>query len=325
MKIGRSCDTRPSRRRFLHLVAATGSAYACGIRTLSAREIHRWEGTALGADAAITLGGVGEAEASALIAECLSEIERLEREFSLYREDSSLVRLNRRGALEMPSAEFVELLDLSRAISEATKGVFDPTVQPLWHAYTEGRSTHESVAAARALIGFRNVSWDAERVAFARAGMAMTLNGIAQGYITDRIADLLRRRGLASVLVNLGEYRAIGSHPEARPWQVGIQDPRSAGGLIDIVELADNAVATSGGYGARLGPGPGINHLFDPRDGSSAQLYLSVSVLHPRAAVADGLSTAFSFLNEGEIRDAARAFTGARAILVRQDGSLARV
>ncbi len=330
MRIGRKIKSGPTRRRFLQLTAATSAAALCGIRGASATpQTHVWRGSALGADATITLGGLDAVQAEALFEESLGEIAKLESQFSLYREDSALARLNAVGMLESPTPEFVELLDLSRQISRATSGAFDPTVQPLWQLYASGGGSvdeiPEEIARARSLVDFRNVAWSTERVAFVREGMAMTLNGIAQGFITDRIADHLRANGLTSVLVNLGEYRAIGAHPELRPWQVGIQDPKIANGLVEIVELEDEALATSGAYGGIIGSGDKTNHLFDPRSGQSADRYLSVSVVHPNASIADGLSTAFSFLSEEEIRNALRHFEGARALIVRADGTLVRI
>jgi len=264
-------------------------------------------------------------DAENLFQDCLGEISRLEAQFSLYREDSALLRLNRDGVLERPAAEFIQLLDISKRISAATSGAFDPSVQPLWQAYAAGAGSADDLAAAMTLVDFNSVMWTNERVAFARDGMAMTLNGIAQGFITDRVADHLRGKGLTSVLVNLGEYSAIGAHPELRPWQVGIQDPKIADGLVEIVELQDQALATSGAYGGLLGPNGQSNHLFDPRSGQSAELYSSVSVVHPSATIADGLSTAFSFLSEEKIETALRAFEGASALIVRPDGTLARI
>ena len=326
MRIGRNNNSAPSRRRFLQLTAATSAAALCGIRSVSAApETHIWQGSALGADATITLGGLAEDDAETLFQDCLNEISRLEAQFSLYREDSALIRLNRDGTLERPTAEFIELLNISRRISVATSGAFDPSVQPLWQAYAAGGGSADELAAAKMLVDFNSVTWNAERVAFARDGMAMTLNGIAQGFITDHVADHLRGKGLTSVLVNLGEYSAIGAHPELRPWQVGIQDPSSANGFVAIVELQDQALATSGAYGGLLGPNGQSNHLFDPRSGQSARLYSSVSVVHPSSTIADGLSTAFSFLSEEEIQTALGVFDGARALIVRRDGTLARI
>jgi len=326
MRIGRKIISSPTRRRFLQLTAATSAAALCGIRSaLAVPQTHVWQGSALGADATITLGGLEENQAEALFEESLGAISQLESQFSLYREDSALTQLNTVGRLENPAPEFTELLDVSKLISGATSGAFDPTVQPFWRLYASGRGGAEQIAAAKSLVDFRNVMWSAERVAFAQEGMAMTLNGIAQGFITDRIADHLRAKGLTSVLVNLGEYRAIGAHPELRPWQVGIQDPKIANGLVEIVELQDEAVATSGAYGGRIGSKPETNHLFDPRSGQSADRYLSVSVVHPSATIADGLSTAFSFLSEEEIQTSLQSFEGARVLIVRADGTLARI
>jgi thiamine biosynthesis lipoprotein len=326
MRIGRKSISSPTRRRFLQLAAATSAAGLLGIRRgFAAPETQVWQGSALGADATITLGGLEANRAEAAFRESLDEISRLESLFSLYREDSALSQLNRAGSLENPAVDFLELLNVSNRISDATSGAFDPTVQPLWQLYASGRVGSDEIAAAKSLVDFRNVEWSDTRVQFARHGMAMTLNGIAQGFITDRIADRLRSNGLTSVLVNLGEYRAIGTHPELRPWQVGIQDPKSANGIVEIIELQDAAVATSGAYGGRIGPNGEANHLFDPRSGQSADRYLSVSVVHPSATIADGLSTAFSFLNEMEIEASLSAFKGASALIVRADGTLARL
>ena len=57
----------------------------------------------------------------------------------------------------------------------------------------------------RSLVDYRALRIDEDRVSFARRGMAATLNGIAQGYITDRVADRLRAEGMTSVLVDMGE------------------------------------------------------------------------------------------------------------------------
>ena len=326
MRIGRKNTSGPTRRRFLQLTAATSAAALFGIRSTSAAsQTHLWQGSALGADATITLSGLDANQAKAIFDESLSEISRLEAQFSLYKEDSALSRLNKAGRLENPTPEFLEILDVSKRISCATSGAFDPSVQPLWQLYASGSGGAQELEAIMARVDFSNVSWSAGQVAFARYGMAMTLNGIAQGFITDRVADLLRSNGLKSLLVNLGEYRAIGGHPEGRPWQVGIQDPQLANGLVEIVELQDKAVATSGAYGGLMGPKAEANHLFDPRTGKSAELYSSISVVHPSATIADGLSTAFSFLSEEEIKTAMREIGGAQALVVRRNGTLSRI
>ena len=126
-------------------------------------------------------------------------------------------------------------------MSAATGGTFDVTVQPLWDLYAghfadpsadPAGPGQAALAAAIALVDWRAVEIDAGQIAYTRPGTAVTLNGVAQGYITDRIADLLRERGFDNVLVELGEIRAIGRHPDGTPWQAGITDPRKPSTLL---------------------------------------------------------------------------------------------
>ena len=91
-----------------------------------------------------------------------------------------------------------------------------------------------------------------DRVALIRHGAAITLNGIAQGYATDRVVDMLRQAGLSTTLVNMGEIRAIGARPDGAPWRVGLADPDRPGALTETVDLVDRAVATSAGAGFRF-------------------------------------------------------------------------
>jgi thiamine biosynthesis lipoprotein len=148
------------------------------------------------------------------------------------------------------------------------------------------------VNAARALVDYRELQVSPEKITMGNPGMAMTLNGIAQGYVTDRVADLLRANGIENVLVDLGETRAVGEHPDARPWAIGLADPFDPTNYGEVVELVDRALATSGGYGTRFSADGKHHHLFHPASGKSANHNASVSVLAAHATTADALSTA---------------------------------
>jgi FAD:protein FMN transferase len=100
-----------------------------------------------------------------------------------------------------------------------------------------------------ACIGHRQLRVSDDRVVFARRGMALTLNGIAQGYITDRVVALLRAGGVARTLVDLGEARAHGPHPAGRPWRAVLSDPATPERSWGEVDLADRALASSGDAG----------------------------------------------------------------------------
>lgn len=281
------------RRRFLTLTAAAGATLLAG-RPAFAGEPLIWRGNALGAHASLILYPPDATTGHRLLAECLAEVERLEQIFSLYRDDSALVRLNRQGRLDQPPVELVQLLSMSRHFAELSGGAFDMTVQPLWDVYARhfGQAdadpagpSEAAIAAVLPTLGWRGVTVDSRQIAFDRPSMAVTLNGIAPGFVTDRVADLLRRRGMTHVLVNMDDIQAVGGHPDGTPWRVGVPGAGELG-------LVDRAVSTSSPSGTRFSPT--CNHLFDPKTGHCSQLQGSVSVVADRAAVTDALSTAIA-------------------------------
>jgi thiamine biosynthesis lipoprotein len=136
--------------------------------------------------------------------------------------------------------------------------------------------------------------------------MGLTLNGIAQGWITDRVADLLRAAGVTSSLVDMGEIRAVGD-AGGHPWRVAVE-PDGA-----ILALADRAVATSAADGFRFDAAGRFGHILDPRTGAPAAAAARATVTAPDAATADALATALTFLDAPSTRAALAAFPLASA------------
>ena len=259
-----SIAMNPRRRRFIGIAAA---ASALALAPLSLRRASAaitpttWQGVALGADAELRLYHPDPRAARQLIAQALGELHRLEGIFSLYRDDSALARLNRQGYLADPPADLLRLLGDSLRYSRLTGGVFDPTVQPLWQLYAghfaragaaaQGPSEAE-LAQALARVSYRAVTLDSRRIELQGPGMGITLNGIAQGYITDCITRLLRQGGLERALVDMGEIRGLDSRASPGDWQVGLADPRAPQRILAAVPVRNQALATSGGYGTAL-------------------------------------------------------------------------
>lgn len=330
-------SARPSRRRFLGILGCTAAASmilnspAGSALAGSAPRIHRWRGVVLGAVAQIMIVDQERAVARAIIRDCLAEIARLEGIFSLYKKSSALSRLNRMGALAEPPADLLRVLSLARRVSVVSAGAFDASVQPLWRLYADhfakpGANPDgplpEAVAHVLEIVNYRNIMLAGDNISLAKPGMALTLNGIAQGYIADRVVGLMRARGLSRSLVDLGEIYAIGRHSRGRPWRAGIADPRARGGMVAEIDLVDSALATSGDYGTRFDSAGRFQHILDPKTGRPARYHRSVSVKAPSAAIADALSTACFALPEDRCKPAISSFPGASAIFVRRDGSV---
>ncbi len=305
-----------SRRRFISLTAAFSATLLAGTTATAAPRAIRWRGVVLGAEAEIIIHHPDPVLARRLIAASLDEVARLERVFSLYRADSELVALNDAGRLARPSHDMLRLLSLSRRIANLSGGAFDVSVQPLWRLYADHFSQPgadpagpgaAAIAAAARRVDYRAISFDTTAVRFEKPGMALTFNGIAQGYITDRVAGLLRGGGLGHVLTNMGEIYAAGGADDGRPWR--IESPASGG----VVDVTDGAVATSQGAGTVFDRAGRHHHLLDPHSGHCAAYYDAVTVVSGDAATADALSTALYALPPDRAEAVVAALPGTTA------------
>src|SRR5579864_1454153 len=329
----RSAQASPTRRRILRVMAACAGLplMIAGVRaTVPKGQLHSWHGEVLGALSELTLWHTDAAFAQATILKVRLEIERFERIFSLYRTDSEISRLNQAGGLMKPSPELRQLIEESQRLGELSGGAFDISVQPLWRLYEAHFWSHTHIQpdivakahdVARSFVDFRRIESGTGEIGFARAGMAITLNGNAQGFITDAIADMLRNEGFESAMVDLGEFRVIGRHPDGHPWRLGIANSKDRTSVDRMVELEDMALAVSGGYGTTFEASGRFHHIFDPRTGLSANGLAQVAVISPRATAADGLATAICVTGEARAPNLLAAYPRTRAILKRLDGT----
>ena len=213
-----------------------------------------------------------------------------------------------------------------------TRGTFDPTVQPLWQCYadyfamndrtSEGPSVAKRKEALK-LVGWEKVRFDRDKVVFDRRGMGLTLNGIAQGYITDRVVELLRAAGIESCLVDMGEIRGLGAHPDGRPWDVALEAPSGAFGEDQSISIVNKAVATSGAAGFRFDEQGRFNHLFDPSTGACAHPARNLTVVAATAVAADALSTAFALTDEEGIKSVLTRSGDAQSYITLESGTRA--
>jgi thiamine biosynthesis lipoprotein len=209
--------------------------------------------------------------------------------------------LNAEGVLLAPPFELLECLATARHVHAVTRGLFDPTVQPLWEvlaqAWASGRSPAEDqLARARALIGFGRLRFESGAVVLA-PGQRLTLNGIAQGYIADRIARLMRQAGVDDVLIDTGEISALGVAPNRQSWEAAIEG-RPLG-----CRLTNRALATSAHAGTVLDAAGHVGHILHPMSTTVRRPAIDqISISAPSAALADALSTGLCLaMNSAEV------------------------
>ncbi len=310
-----------SRRRCLVLFAsaATLPLPVHGKSTIP----HTWNGVALGGDVSVTLDGFTATESARLTDLAVMELHRLEGIFSLHQPLSALSCLNRKGSCAAAPPELIDALAVCGRLHEQSGGVFDPSVQRLWEFYdaqsqqsANNQTTKANFVAAQDSLGFDRVEVSDRQISLPD-GMSLTLNGIAQGIVTDHIAELLRDAGARHTLINLGEFRALGPKADGTAWQIGLRDPNAAWRLSNVVQLRGGALATSAGSGHKFREG---HHLIDPGTGKSAAYYSSVTVAAPTATLADGLSTALYLLPLPQAQELVGKFDSVAARFTLSDG-----
>lgn len=279
-----------TRRKFLVAAASVGAVGSTGALMANGDTAPRfdWRGSALGGEARVSLYVADPDAAHEALAAVAREIERLETIFSLYRPESQLSRLNATGQLDTPSRDLEDVLRAAIEWRNITGGAFDPTIQTVWRAVADGSEISPELLAT---IGAK-VSIKDGAIALAD-GSALTLNGIAQGRIADRVTKLLVSRGFTDVIVDAGELRLPGKQPRA----VGIPAAKAA------VSVAGVAIATSEPKTLVFDQRTWRHHLIDPRTGQSPQHWQSISVFARDAQTADALSTAFAVLPFDAVAD----------------------
>ena len=228
------------------------------------------------------------------------EMERVVNLLNRYDSSSALSCLNTERFMDAPPPELSTVLLQARFYHNATDGAFDPTVKPLVDLFRDGSPEESKVLDALALVDARSVEVSPRAIRLPRPGMGLTLDGIAKGFVVDRMAVVLRAQGLKNFLINAGgDIRSSGFRGDGEAWRVGVQDPQKRGELPDVIGLIDGAVATSGSYEVYFDRERSYHHIVSAQSGASPQFSQSVSVTAPTTLAADALATSL-FLMEPE-------------------------
>lgn len=266
------------------------------------------------------------------------ELALVDRLLSKWNPASELSRFNAHRSIEpfAASAEMVEAVLTALRAAERTGGALDPTVAPLVEAWGFGPTgwprlapSRETIAAAQARVGYAMLSADPARrtIRKGRPDLAIDLDGLAGGWLADRIASAVVALGYGDVLVDAGgEISTRGRRADGQRWRVAVESPagvRKAKG--PVIALEDASVATSGDYKNFWADEEGRrrSHVIDPRTGQPvAHGLASATVVHADGAWADALGTALLVLGPTEARAfAKREQLAARLVERRPDGS----
>ena len=251
-------------------------------------------------DTYMTLSAYGE-NAEAVLEKCENEIKRLDRLMNAEDPESEVSLLNSKGEGVL-SEDCCYIVKKALKLYELTGGSFDISILPLTRLWgfpydSLHLPTDEELENTLTKVGSDKISFDEEsgKISFQIEGMGIDAGGIGKGYASERAAEIIRKEGIESALLNLGgNVYAVGTKPGGKKWKIAIQDPKKDGQYLGVLETEDACVITSGPYERYFEKdGKRYHHILDPSDGYPADSgLLSVSVISDDATEADGLSTA---------------------------------
>ncbi|WP_343226075.1 FAD:protein FMN transferase [Psychromonas sp. psych-6C06] len=247
---------------------------------------------------------------SAIQVEIDKQLELVNDQMSTYRPDSELSRFNKaKETLEVsPATAYV--VKASLALFNQSNGAFDVTVGPLVNLWGFGPDkkpikvpSDETIKKRQQWVGSQYLGVRDNTLYKAKPELYVDLSSIAKGYGVDVVAQYLESRGINDYLVDIGgELRAKGVKPQNEQWMLAIERPNIGQNVQRLLQIGDNAIATSGDYRNYYEfDGIRYSHTIDPKTGKPINHKLvSVTVIHESSMMADGLATVISVLGPEE-------------------------
>ncbi|MBG0777667.1 MAG: FAD:protein FMN transferase [Desulfovibrionaceae bacterium] len=263
------------------------------------------------------------------VSRAFAEIDRLTAVFNRYDAATPVSHLNRTGALTDVAPEMAEVMARAARMYSISDANFDVTVAPVVDLM-QARSNPDGslnlsgaeMKEALALVDGAAVRVARNRISFDRAGMAVTLDGIAKGYIVDRASDVLAACGVRHSMVNAGgDIRLRGGRAEGTPWAVAVEDPEKHGHYPARIRIFDGAIATSGNYEVFFDRQKIHHHVVVPGSGICPRNEVSVSVTAPTVMQADALSTTTMVMGVRAGVGFIDALPGAECLVVTRTGA----
>jgi thiamine biosynthesis lipoprotein len=312
---------------FLAVILLIGSC-----STQNSAGIYKTSRVLMGTFVEVTLSGQGEKAPSAAEA-IFDEMKRIENLTSFHK-DSSLTQINGASGQGPFKAdpELLTLITIALQFAEKSGGAFDPTIGPickLWQfsGGAEPRLPEKpEIQNGLAKVGWNRVKIDMEAgtITLPEPGMALDLGGIAKGYTLDRVADVIRKMGIPSALVNLGgDVLVIGEREPGKPWRIGVQDPRDPKGIVAVAGLKDKVIVTSGDYERYfIQNDKRYHHLLDPSTGYPADKLRSVTIVASDATTAEAVSVSIFVMGAQKGLKYLESFPGIEGFVIDSTGKI---
>jgi thiamine biosynthesis lipoprotein len=294
---------------------------------------HKKNASLLGSPFEVTVVAKDDVEGAYFCEMAITEVKRIENLISDWIPETQLSKVNQNAGIEAVKVdeEVFNLVNRALQISKLTDGAFDisyASMDKIWKfdGSMKEMPSKSAIEQSVARVGYQNVILDEKKqtIFLKNKGMKLGLGGIGQGYIADKIKELLIEKGCSSGIVNVsGDINTWGMQLDGTPWTVGIVNPMNKQKVFATFPLIDSAVETSGSYEKYVTfNGKRYSHIIDPRTGYPATGIVSVSVFAKKTELADALATAIFVMGKEVGLNRINQLPGIECIIVDDKGEV---
>ncbi len=287
----------------------------------------------LGSPFEITVVAKDSAQAKTYTTLAINEVKRIENLISDWIPSTQISIVNKNAGISpvKVSVEVFNLVERAIKVSKLSNGAFDisyASMDKIWKfdGSMKQMPTNEEIKKSVEKVGYKNIELNKldTTIFLKNKGMKLGLGGIGQGYIADKIKELLQNQKCVAGLVNVsGDINTWGKMPNGNNWTIGIINPMNKNKVFATFPLIDSAVETSGSYEKFVTfNGKRYSHIIDPRTGYPASGIVSVSVFAKQTEIADALATAIFVLGVDVGLDLINQLNGIDCIIVDDKGNI---
>lgn len=274
---------------------------SCSVKRINSEYLNNYklEGFAQGTSYQISYYATDAVISSKAINTIFAE---LDSSLSIYKPYSLISQFNNsEKGIEMDHHLF-KVVHKSLKIWKESDGAFDISILPIVETWGFGTKKHsyiptdEAIKKAIACSGSDKIHIEEQKLVKDIPCLKIDVNGIAQGYSVDVIANYMESQGVQNYLVEIGGEISVKGrkYPGGKLMQIGIEQPSEnslEGPVIQkVLPLSDGSITTSGNYRKFIQNGSKkLSHLMDPKTGRPIDNeMISVTVRTKDAMSADG-------------------------------------
>lgn len=243
----------------------------------------------------------------------LPVLNEVSKSLNFFDDNSLLSKVNSAKDTILIDTHLINVYKMAMRISEASGGMFDPTVSPLIDAWGFGKG-HNATAdtlnidSLLRITGIKKTRLKENILIKQHPLIKFNFSAIAKGYGCDQIAEMFKINGIQNYLIEIGgEIAASGKNRAGKEWQISIDKPvLNENGIIhesqQVVHITSGGMATSGNYrNFHRNGNATYGHTISPLTGRPAKTdVLSATVIAPTTMQADAMATACMALGSKE-------------------------